>query len=228
MVGRDTSIQKNCNNILAPTMEQVRTFLESSTIHGLAHILTTRRIVRLFWVIVVLSGFIGAGIIIYQSFQSWEESPIKTTLKTRPIREMKFPKLTVCPPKNTFTDLNYDLMMTENMTLDNDTRNELVNYAVELLFKNLHYTNMKNLDMLKDHDRYYNWYHGYTQITLPYFDLNYATPRLKYTIGTSASAGNISTINFGENFDVDKVAKKLMYSIKVFSPKVGLIKGKKY
>ena len=107
-------------------MENIRSFLESSTIHGLAYISTGRKYVRLFWILVVIAGFTGAGVIIHQSFQSWDESPVKTTIETHPIAEITFPKVTVCPPKNTYTDLNYDLMMAENMTLDNETRNELL------------------------------------------------------------------------------------------------------
>ena len=95
-------------------MEEVTTFLESSTIHGLTYISTTRKYVRLFWLLVVVTGFSGAGYLIRESFVSWSESPIKTTIETLPISDIMFPKVTVCPPKNTFTDLNYDLMMTEN------------------------------------------------------------------------------------------------------------------
>ena len=103
-------------------MEKLNTFLESSTIHGLSYIAAGRKYVRLFWILVVIGGFSGAGVIIYQSFQSWADSPVTTTIETQPISEITFPKVTVCPPKNTYTDLNYDLMMTENMTVDNDTR----------------------------------------------------------------------------------------------------------
>ena len=98
-------------------MEGVNIFLESSTIHGLTHIYTTRKYARLFWSLVVITGFIIASLLIKESFHSWSESPVKTTIETLPISEIKFPKVTVCPPKNTFTDLNYDLMMTENITL---------------------------------------------------------------------------------------------------------------
>ena len=111
-------------------MEEIKNFLESSSINGLTHISVTKKHVRLFWILVVILGFTGASIIIYQSFQSWEMSPVKTTIETQPIREITFPKVTVCPPKNTYTDLNYDLMMTENMSLNNDTRNMLANYAL--------------------------------------------------------------------------------------------------
>ena len=46
----------------------------------------------------------------------------------------------LCPPKNTYTDLNYDLMMIQNITLDNNTRNDLVKYAFEQLNEYVHDT----------------------------------------------------------------------------------------
>ena len=133
-------------------MENIRHFLESSSVHGLSYISSTRKIVKLFWIIVVISGFTGAAFIIYESFQAWEESPITTTIETRPISEITFPKVTVCPPKNTYTDLNYDLMMTENMTLDNDTRNELTNFVVELLYDEQYDKVTSNLNKMEDID----------------------------------------------------------------------------
>ena len=99
-------------------MDHLKSFFESSTIHGLANIAQGKRFVRLFWIAVVISGFTGAGFLIHQSFQSWIESPVKTTVEAHPITNIKFPKVTVCPPKNTYTDLNYDLLMAENMTLE--------------------------------------------------------------------------------------------------------------
>ena len=104
-------------------MEGVRIFLESSTIHGLAHILTTKRLARLFWVLTVITGFSVAGFIIHLSLKSWSESPEKTTLETLPIAMVKFPIVTVCPPKNTFTNLNYDFMMAKNKSLPEELRN---------------------------------------------------------------------------------------------------------
>ena len=84
------------------TMDGVRTFLESSTIHGLTYISSTKKWSRLFWVLVVLLGFIGAASLIHESFHSWTESPIKTTIETLPISQLNFPVVTVCPPKNTY------------------------------------------------------------------------------------------------------------------------------
>ena len=76
-------------------MEELRIFLESSTIHGLTYISTTRKYVKLFWILVVIGGFTGAGMLICASFEAWNESPIKTTIETVSIKEITFPKVTV-------------------------------------------------------------------------------------------------------------------------------------
>ena len=115
-------------------MEAMKEFLESSTIHGLVYISTTRRFVRFLWLSVVSLGFLCAGILIYQSFASWEESPISTTIETLPIEKVKFPRISVCPPKNTFTSLNYDLMKVENSMFDEDQRLKFLNYVTEPIF----------------------------------------------------------------------------------------------
>ena len=154
-------------------MENITNFLESSTIHGLAHIATGRKNVKLFWTLVVIAGFTGACVLIQTSFQSWADSPVKTTVETLSITELTFPKVTVCPPKNTYTDLNYDLMMTENMTLDNDTRQELAQYAVEMLYDHLYDNIIRNLSKLREKDRFYNWYQGYTELEFTFYDSFY-------------------------------------------------------
>ena len=50
---------------------------------------------------------------IQQSFQSWSDSPIKTTIETLPISAIKSPKIIVCPPPDTYTNLNPDVVETE-------------------------------------------------------------------------------------------------------------------
>ena len=196
-------------------MEVIRTFLESSTIHGLLYISAAEKYVKAFWSIVVMLGFTGAGIMIYQSFQDWNENPIKTKIDTRPITEIIFPKLTVCPPKNTFTDLNYYLKITENMTLDNDTRNDLINFGVELLYDHLYEIIMTNLSKIVDDERYYNWYHGYTNIELPYFD---KMDGVNYNMRTRAKSGSISTQFFGKHYDDEKVETYVDYRVWILTP----------
>ena len=162
-------------------------FLESSTIHGLVYISTESKYSRLFWIFIVISGFSIASLLINQSFTNWSESPIKTTVEKRPISKITFPKVTVCPPKNTFTDLNFDLMMLENMTLTNKTRKELVEIA-QSVFHQPYFENeiLANLSKLEEENRFYNWYHGYTRVMLPYWD-DYS---LSFYILTSATTGS--------------------------------------
>ena len=51
-------------NVASGLLTSVAEFLSSSTIHGLAHISSTRRLVRLLWVGVVVLGFTLAAAII--------------------------------------------------------------------------------------------------------------------------------------------------------------------
>ena len=113
-------------NCWSPRMEVFRQFLETSTIHGLSYISSTRTLSRVFWTSVVIAGFSSAGVMIYQSFADWEVNPITSTIETLPITQVTFPKVTVCPPKNTYTNLNYDIMTTANTTISEDTRKDLV------------------------------------------------------------------------------------------------------
>ena len=116
-------------------MNFLQQFLESLTIHGLVYISTEKRFSRFFWYLVVITGFSCAGYLIKQSFDNWSDSPIKTTIETRPISEIAFPKVSVCPPKDTFTDLNYDLMMLENVTLTEEKMNEFRDIAKQVFLE---------------------------------------------------------------------------------------------
>ena len=69
----------------------VKEFLESSTIHGLAYISTCRRVARILWIFVIFAGFSGSAFLINQSFSSWSNNPVSTTIETLPISELDFP-----------------------------------------------------------------------------------------------------------------------------------------
>ena len=182
-------------------MEHVRTFLESSSIHGLTHISRNRKFKQFFWILIVFVGFSSAFFLISSSFHSWNESPIKTTIETLPITDMKFPKVTVCPPKNTFTDLNYDLMMSEEKKLSDDKKKELYTFSMETVEDGT-YTDA--LNQLQEKDRFYNWYNGFSCI-LP--------PGPKSLVQTYTLSGTVSTENFGEPFQPDLVRRNTDYRI---------------
>ena len=198
-------------------MGEFRTFLEASSIHGLTYISTTRSLFRIFWTLVVITGFTGAGFLIYESVQSWEESPVSTTVETLPITELTFPKVTVCPPKNTYTNLNYDLMMAENMTMDNDTRKEYAYYVLEVLQDHFHEKYMDNFTQLEEENRYFNWYHGFTEVKLPStLPRAYYYEDLSFEVNTWAANGYISTKFFGQEFNLDNVPIDMKNEIDIY------------
>ena len=162
------------------------------------------------------------------SFNNWADNPIKTTIKTQPITKLTLPKVTVCPPKNTFTNLNYDLMLLENMTFERDTRDELTHYAVEMIQDNVFNEVMRNLSLLEEENRYYNWYHGFSDIILPFWGqdsfgcttLDCLKIGLRYNILTKATSGKISTQKYAEKFNSSNVEKNFINYVKFFVPKI--------
>ena len=198
-------------------MENIQSFLNTSSINGLNHISSTQNLSKLFWIFVVFIGFTLSGVLIHQSFEAWKQSPISTTIESVPIAEITFPKVTVCPPKNTYTNLNYDLMRIQNMTLDNETRYGLSEYAVELLNDYIFDEKMNKLSKIQDDNRYYNWYHGYSSISLPKI-VSHFNFDIDYSISTTATFGSISTQDFGENFDADKMDRSLKFTLDVNIP----------
>ena len=115
--------------------------------------------------------------------------------------------MTVCPPKNTFTDLNYDLMLAEDKKLTDEKKDELYKFAVKNAEENSY---MDALNQLQEEKRFYNWYHGYTQISDPKYDQN---DKLNYRIWTCALSGVVSTKHFGEKFNDQLFVKNSQYQI---------------
>ena len=88
----------------------VREFLETSTLHGLVYISKAETVWgKVLWAVSVIVSFSLAGVLINESFTDWSHHPISSVISTHPIKDLKFPNVTVCPPKGTNTALNYDL-----------------------------------------------------------------------------------------------------------------------
>ena len=193
-------------------MKTVKEFLESSTIHGLVYISTNRSFVRLFWIFVVIIGFSGAGYLIQQSFSSWATSPVATTIETLPMPDLHLPNVTVCPPRNSFTSLNPDLVMSGELELDEKQRKELAEYVSEAAFVSNYNANFLKFIAYKK-ERYINWYLGISKLTLPYEEEIFK----KYDLETSDRTGTISTPYFKEEFDENKfeLVTELLYTIYV-------------
>ena len=83
--------------------------------------------------LIVICGFLVAGFLIKDSYSNWIASPIYTTIMTQPIDDLDFPTVTVCPPKDSYTALNYDLMKADNNSLTEGDREQLK----DAVFKNI-------------------------------------------------------------------------------------------
>ena len=110
--------------------------------------------------------------------------------------------MTVCPPKNSLLNLNYDIVHSDEIKIDNDTRKKLFEFALDVVQDEFYKEIMRNLSKIQDTNRYFNWYHGYTLLRYPYYE--YALHRLKYIVETTATSGNMTTQFFGDKFDSNK------------------------
>ena len=177
----------------------MKEFLECSTIHGLYYIAGNRQLVRLLWICVVIAGFTGSFILIHQSFSSWSDSPISTTIETLPISELEFPNVTVCPPKNSFTSLNPDLVMARNINFDEEKRTSLSDSVVQALYDASFNSKYKEFIDYRQ-DQYIDWYTGISSVRdLP---RELENPMQKqYILKTTAINGIFSTPYFRQSLD---------------------------
>ena len=205
-------------------MGEFRFFLESSTIHGLSYISLTTKYARLFWTIIVIAGFFGAVLIIQDLFQFWSQNPISTTIETLPISEVTFPKVTICPPKGTYTNLNYDLMRVGNQSIDFDLLNENTT-AYKLL--NVFVRHFQNEDFKRkfaliesfyEDKKFRNWYYGITHADTKNYGQTFSKDVERSTIQTTASSGNISSPYFGEEFGLKNFGLGKTFSILIGNP----------
>ena len=90
--------------------------------------------------------------------------------------------------------------MVENMTIGQGDRDMLMTFDTETLSK-FHYDDMiKNLSWFQEENRFYNWYHGLTVISLPKYvnTISQKQKNLLLAIDTFATNGSIWTANVGE------------------------------
>ena len=90
-------------------------------------------------------------------------------------------------------------------------------YAFELLHDSFYSEIKENLSIINNDDRYFNWYHGYTEIGIPYWQYG---NQLDYPVRTTASSGTMSTKYYGEKFDADNVHQNLRIHIEIKTPTI--------
>ena len=199
-------------------MKEFKHYLESSTIHGLAHIAASRSFMRIFWIFVVFFGFSTAFYLIYDSFYFWKQSPISTTIETLPISQITLPNITVCPRKNSVLNLNLDIKESERMELNDTARVNLLQHAKVITQEKFYEEIMRNLSFVEILDRFYNWYHGITRAELPYHSSFHN--KLCFNVYTSARSGIISIRHFGEKYSNSKFLGNFFNNIRIFVPEM--------
>ena len=121
-------------------------------------------------------------------------------------------------------NLNYDLMKLENVTLDNDTRNDLAKYALNLLNEFQYKEIMRNMSAVQEKNKFYNWYQGITEIEMVGIS-NWAMSSsvldyTNYDIETYASSGLIRSRNYGQFLNITGVDLNLRLLLDIKVPEV--------
>ena len=209
-------------------MKGVKEFLESSTIHGLVHISTSKAVlVKCFWVGVVSVGFYFSGSLIQQSFTDWDESPIGTTEDSVSIQEVTFPAVTVCSSKGSHTALNHYLEKTKDMILNETQIEELVQFAEKLVEERESWETMRDNMEFREEGKFRNWYEGkspvafqFERIRLPPSVIQTFETRMSgdnpdmvysnnFRISTKEASGSLETPWFGKSFDEETFVSAL-------------------
>ena len=196
----------------------IKAYLESSTIHGLSYISATRGCTRLVWVLVVITGFSAAGVLIKQAFDSWADNPVTTTIETLPIAEAAFPRVTVCPPQQTYLDLNYHFLDIGKRTLTEMERNELLRNFAEHFQQEDFDNTLKRISQFKEKDKYRNWYRGLTAVPITYDEAKDNIEVNSLYFHTYAPSGEISSAYFRENFDVENFQLVSEHNMFIMNP----------
>lgn len=127
----------------------VQEFLESSTIHGLLHISTAKsKTTRALWVAIVVACFVCAAWMITDSYKDWQESPVSTTITTHPIKDLQFPAVTVCPPREIKTIINHLFRKVKDANFTDNERKHLKGISKKVFIEipnEKHATHMTNL-----------------------------------------------------------------------------------
>ena len=172
-------------------MIPLQDFLSTSTIHGLSHIGSAKSWpLRLFWIVVVIAGFGIASYLIISSYTEWAKSPVSSTTITRPIFELDFPEVTVCPPKGSNT-LNQALSQVKDEKLTPGIRQNLKKVIDEVFFENPSMMFAKDMTYIMTMHTLTDFAEG--TVKIPEKNRNNLAGENTLLIKTSLSKGSFST-----------------------------------
>ena len=186
-------------------MDIFKEFLESSTIHGLVYISTSKTtILKAIWSVIVVIAFSTALKLISNSYVEWNIDPVSTSVSTHPIHELDFPNITICPPTGYNTALNYDLVQAGKLILTEEERDNITLAAKKAFLIDsyndfsdlmLAVTNPTNIDAINS---------GLQRAPQPYSQDG-------FEVTSWAPSGSISTPWFGQKFGGESKLDQLFY-----------------
>ena len=180
-------------------MNLLREFLTISTIHGFAHIGSAKSwVTRIFWVVIVGASFGAAIYLINSSYTEWVDSPVSSMTTTRPISELEFPEVTVCPPKglNTVLNLVLEKVKDEKQTpglkekLKHFVHSNFVDKPSKMFARDM--THLMNIQSLKD------LFEG--RVSIPEKNTFNSFGENQITIKTSLPNGSFSTPGYNKEY----------------------------
>ena len=80
-------------------LRNFKDYFNDSTVHGFKYVVQGRnRYEKVFWAILIVTGFAMSGEIIYKSLSGWDETPLQTTIEKvdAPVQDYPFPAVTIC------------------------------------------------------------------------------------------------------------------------------------
>ena len=197
-------------------MEIFREFLETSTIHGLAYISSApSKVSKVFWLLVVVFGFSTAVYLINSSYNDWQASPIATSISTHPISELEFPTITVCPPEDSNTALNYDLVRAQNITLTESEREGLVNAATHFLIDKPCEEFMRLARSVLNEENILEIFESKPTYAYPFAYNEKGHKKPSFEIWSSTLNGTYKTPRFGENQSCDKTVQSVHFVLQL-------------
>ena len=111
--------------------QDISAYFRETTVHGFRYIVEGENIIeKLFWVMIIIAGFLVSGYFILSSFHDWANTPIETTIDslTMPIEELYQPAITVCNPDGLQMPLRNRWMYLEHLLnwIDTDKSKSLI------------------------------------------------------------------------------------------------------
>ena len=186
-------------------MDIFKEFLESSTVHGLVYLSTSKTLIqKALWGLIIAIAFSIALKLISNSYIEWNNNPVSTSVSTHPIQDLDFPNVTICPPKGYDTALNYDLVQTGKLVLTENDRNDVIVAAKNAFLIDSHkdfthlmlaVTNPSNIDAINS---------GLQMAPSPYSQDG-------FEVTSWASSGSLSSPWFGKQLGSEGGPDQLFY-----------------